>query len=304
MRKVIGMGETILDILFRDNQPVAAVPGGSSFNSIVSVGRVGVPCCFVGYTGSDMVGQQTVDFMRRNGVGTDYFEVRDDEKSALSLAFLNADGDASYVFYKQPPRVSGNPRVPPFEPGDVLLYGSYYAACTGMRPLVTKMLEEANRAGAIVYYDLNFRSSHRDELEALTPTILDNFRQSTVVRGSADDFEIMYGTREAHLIYERHIATHCPVFVCTDGPRSVTVCTPRGTFGFDVPPVRDVVSTVGAGDNFNAGFSCALIRDGIGRDDLPTLPRQGWASLVGTACRFAGEACQSTENYVRPGFRL
>ena len=52
MRKVIGMGETILDILFKDNQPVAAVPGGSSFNSIVSVGRVGVPCCFVGYTGS------------------------------------------------------------------------------------------------------------------------------------------------------------------------------------------------------------------------------------------------------------
>ena len=75
MRKVIGMGETILDILFKDNQPVAAVPGGSSFNSIVSVGRVGVPCCFVGYTGSDVVGRQTVDFMHRNGVGTDYFEV-------------------------------------------------------------------------------------------------------------------------------------------------------------------------------------------------------------------------------------
>ena len=29
MRKVIGIGETILDILFRDGQPQAAVPGGS-----------------------------------------------------------------------------------------------------------------------------------------------------------------------------------------------------------------------------------------------------------------------------------
>ena len=28
MRKVIGIGETILDILFRDGQPQAAVPGG------------------------------------------------------------------------------------------------------------------------------------------------------------------------------------------------------------------------------------------------------------------------------------
>lgn len=46
-RKVIGAGETILDILFRQGQPVAAVPGGSTFNSIISVGRSGVPCAFV-----------------------------------------------------------------------------------------------------------------------------------------------------------------------------------------------------------------------------------------------------------------
>ena len=31
MRKVIGIGETILDILFKDEQPTAAVPGGSVF---------------------------------------------------------------------------------------------------------------------------------------------------------------------------------------------------------------------------------------------------------------------------------
>ena len=173
-----------------------------------------------------------------------------------------------------------------------------------MRPLVMQMLERANQAGAIIYYDLNFRSSHRHELEALTPVILSNFRQSTVVRGSADDFQIMYGTRDARQIYERHIAAYCPVFICTDGPRSVSVCTPQGVFQFDVPPVCDVVSTVGAGDNFNAGFSCALIWDGIMRQDLPALPRQGWASLVDIACQFAGEACRSTDNYVRPGFTV
>ena len=32
MRKVIGIGETILDIIFRNEQPSAAVPGGSVFN--------------------------------------------------------------------------------------------------------------------------------------------------------------------------------------------------------------------------------------------------------------------------------
>ena len=61
LRKVVGVGETILDILFKNNQPVAAVAGGSSFNSIISVGRAGVPCAFVGYTGADVVGQQTIE---------------------------------------------------------------------------------------------------------------------------------------------------------------------------------------------------------------------------------------------------
>lgn len=42
MRKVIGMGETIMDIIFHGAQPTAAVPGGSSFNSIISIGRAGI----------------------------------------------------------------------------------------------------------------------------------------------------------------------------------------------------------------------------------------------------------------------
>lgn len=79
---MIGMGETIMDIIFRNGQPQAAVHGGSSFNSIVSVGRAGVPCVFVGDTGADIVGRQTLDFMRANHVGTDYCPMRPDVKSA------------------------------------------------------------------------------------------------------------------------------------------------------------------------------------------------------------------------------
>ena len=33
MKRVIGIGETVLDILFKDDQPQKAVPGGSTFNT-------------------------------------------------------------------------------------------------------------------------------------------------------------------------------------------------------------------------------------------------------------------------------
>ena len=123
-RKVIGMGETIMDIIFRNGQPRAAVHGGSSFNSIVSVGRAGVPCVFVGDTGADIVGRQTLDFMRANHVGTDYCPMRPDMKSAVSLAYLDDNGDASYVFYKQKPEAPKEWTLPQIDADDVLLYGS------------------------------------------------------------------------------------------------------------------------------------------------------------------------------------
>ena len=44
MRKVFGIGETVLDIIFRNDQPLKAVPGGSTFNAMISIGRTGTPC--------------------------------------------------------------------------------------------------------------------------------------------------------------------------------------------------------------------------------------------------------------------
>ena len=52
MRKVIGIGETVLDIIFRNEQPISAVPGGSTFNAIISLGRSGVETGFISETGS------------------------------------------------------------------------------------------------------------------------------------------------------------------------------------------------------------------------------------------------------------
>jgi len=296
------MGETIMDILFQNDQPVAAVPGGSSFNSIISIGRTGLPCRFIGYTGKDRVGLNTQAFLSKNGVSIENFEVREDEKSAISLAYLDEHGDANYIFYKSTPKASPNWQVPAFGKDDVLLFGSYYAACEGTRPQVLPTLEAAKESGSIVYYDLNFRSSHKHELDRLTPAILQNFSLSTIVRGSADDFKVMYGLRDAREIYARHISHHCPIFICTAGGGTITICTPSGVFDFDSPRLPNVVSTVGAGDNFNAGFIYGLVREGITLEQLAPLPCDGWQRLMHYATAFAGEVCQSTDNFISHDF--
>ena len=64
MRKVIGIGETILDIIFKENQPYKAVPGGSVFNGLISLSRLDIPVSFISEIGNDHVGDIIADFMK------------------------------------------------------------------------------------------------------------------------------------------------------------------------------------------------------------------------------------------------
>ena len=98
MRKIIGIGETILDILFKDNRAATSVPGGSTFNSMISIGRVGVPACFVSEIGGDEVGRIVRTFLCDNGVDDHYLTEYPDSKSPISLAFLDANSNATYSF--------------------------------------------------------------------------------------------------------------------------------------------------------------------------------------------------------------
>ena len=59
------------------------------------------------------------------------------------------------------------------------------------------------------------------------------------------------------------------------------------------------VSTIGAGDNFNAGFVFGLIKDGITREDIDRgLSEAQWDSLLKSAQEFSTECCKDIYNYV------
>ena len=182
MRKVIGIGETILDIIFRGNQPSAAVPGGSVFNGIVSLGRMGIKVGFISETGNDRVGNIILQFMRENNIPTDHVNVFPDGKSPVSLAFLNEQSDAEYIFYKDYPKQRLDVLYPKLEEDDIVMVGSYYALNPVLREKILELLDQAREKKAIIYYDPNFRSSHKNEAMKLAPTIIENLEYADIVR--------------------------------------------------------------------------------------------------------------------------
>ncbi len=303
-RKVIGIGETVLDIIFKNDQPTAAVPGGSVFNSLISLGRAGVPAAFISETGNDRVGRLIQNFLQANGIDGSSVYVYPDSKSPLSLAFLNEQNDAEYIFYKDHPNDRLEFTFPEIQPDDVVVFGSYYAVNPVIRPQVAGFLDYARQKGAILYYDVNFRASHKNEVMKLTPNILENLEYADVVRGSTEDFEVMFGKKDPDTIYRSQIAFYTHNFICTQGANPVELRAEGGLRKeYPVVPLTNVVSTIGAGDNFNAGFVYGLIKYGITRENiLNGLSEQQWDQLIACAQKFSAEVCKSIDNYVSPEF--
>ena len=301
MRKIIGIGETILDILFKNNQAATSVPGGSTFNSMVSLGRVGVPSCFLSEVGADKVGSIVRDFLRDNGVDDRYLTEYPDCKSPISLAFLDEHNNATYAFYKDPFPPCTDWECPPIGRDDIVLFGSYYALNPHTRYKVTALLDAARRAGAIVYYDVNFRRNHADEAIKLMGTVIENLEYADIVRGSDEDFEVLYHLVGGDKVYREKIAFYCPRLIYSRGAQGVELYSNPLTKHYTIDPLTPV-STIGAGDNLNAGILYGLIKQRIRRDDLDHLTERDWDDIIRCGLQFSAETCRHTDNYISRTF--
>ena len=301
MRKIIGIGETILDIIFRENQPYAAVPGGSVFNALVSLGRLGKEVLFISELGKDYVGGLIRSFMEENHISTQYIDFFPDGKSPISLAFLDERQNAHYTFYKSFPSQRLDVPFPPINEDDIFIMGSYFCIDPALRKRVREFIEYAAERRAIIYYDPNFRKAHLHEAIHLTPTLLENFEFADIIRGSDEDFENLFQESEVNKVYEEHIRVYCKNFLMTRGSKGVELRTKRVKAHFDTPFIQPV-STIGAGDNFNAGILYGLLKYDIRKADLDTLGEADWQKIVRCGLDLASEVCQQIDNYVSPDF--
>ena len=301
MRKVIGIGETILDIIFKNGQPTAAVPGGSVFNGIISLGRLGVNVAIIRETGNDRVGNMIIDFMKENGVDSSGVAQYHNGVSAISLAWLNDNNDAEYMFYKDYPAARLEVSWPVIEPDDIVMMGSYFVLNPVLRPKVREFLEYARNKGALIYYDFNFRSSHKDEAIKIYADMLENLEYTDIVRGSVEDLDNLFGISDPDRIYKREIEFYCKNFLCTDAGGDIRLITPSVQKNFKVEKI-DTVSTIGAGDNFNAGVIYGLIKYDVRRDNLKEIDEQTWDKIIQCGKDLAANVCQTFDNSISKEF--
>jgi len=294
------VGETLLDIIFKGVEPQTAKPGGSAFNASVTLGRLGAPINFISETGQDKVGDLILDFMNENGVEANFISRYPLGHTAIALAFLNDKSDAEYEFYKDYPAQRLEVEFPEFQKDDLLMFGSFYALNPGIRPRVKELLEKADRAGATIMYDPNFRSSHLPERDNLVPVIKENLGYATLVRASDEDLLNIFDVDNPDAAWEK-IAPLSDVLIYTANAEGVYLRSPSLSFHMEVERIEPL-STIGAGDTFNAGLLYGIWKKGYGREQIKLLDKSQWEEIIVTAIQFSREVCLSYDNYLPQGY--
>jgi len=299
------LGETVLDLVSDDGITFLAIPGGSVLNASVSLGRMGMDIELISEFGSDKAGNSIEEFLKNNAVQTSFCIRHAENKTSIALAFLNKTRSASYSFYHDSPEKLTETPLPVFQKNDILLFGSFYSVKPDRRDFILKVLKRAVEAGSVIYYDLNIRKAHSGDLNALMPSYMNNIAVASIVKGSDEDFLNLFGLSDPEAIYEK-LNSYCKILIITNGSKPLHVFTPSFHKTYKVPAITPV-STVGAGDNFNAGFIYGLIISGMDSSIIKDISVSEMDRLAGSGLDFATETCLSHENYIKgifgPDFR-
>jgi fructokinase len=121
------------------------------------------------------------------------------------------------------------------------------------------------------------------------------------VRCSNEDLENFFPEETIETVYRKYIAPVCKIFIVTQGKDEVLLKTPLFEKKYPVEAILPV-STIGAGDNFNAGVIYGIMKNEISLEDLSRLSEKQWDGLIAEGQAFAKDACLSLENFVSKDF--
>lgn len=296
---VYAFGESLLDVIIQSLDNVIARPGGSMLNASVSLQRAGVNVSLVTELGTDRTSELIIDFLQKHHIHTEYITRYPDNKTAVALAFLDEHKKPTYTFLKDYP-VKRTIHFPSdFQFDDLFLFGSLYALDMGIQDYLQAAKQAAHKAGALVLYDPNIRQKEKLKSSGMKDLVFEHIRSAHIVKGSDEDFEALFETTKVDEVFDKLVRINpATLFVITRGGKGAVAVWKGKMMEQKALPV-EVVSTIGAGDGFNAGMAAFLSKN---KKTIPEWDEPFVKNLLNTGIRFASSVCASDENYIQNTF--
>lgn len=296
MRKIIAIGESVLDTVFTGNQPSRAFMGGRIANSAAILGTIGLPVFMVSECCADRVGDIIIDYLTRHHVDVSAVDRYTDGSTAMSAIF-SGDGKDTLVNYGVYPKQRFDVVWPRIDEDDIVIFGSLYAITEPQRTALFELVNHAVERKAIIVYLPGFQHGINFHIAHVMPAILENLEVSDLVIAHERDLRDVYPGETAQQAYTNHVEFYCDNYIHIHPDLSVTRfgkggrALPHPAIGL---PTRHML---GWQAGFTAGVAYGLIKHEVTHESIHQLPRTAWVDIVTTAQAIAS-SCANPDNCI------
>lgn len=246
--KVSSFGEVLWD-----DFPSGKILGGAPLNVIVRLRALGADCSIISRCGDDKDGEALLQQIRSRNIPTDLIQIDSEYATSLVKVAIDVKGCPTYdiVYPCAWDKIEATQvAIEQVAQSDVFVYGSLSVRDKVSRHTLNQLIKVAK----LRVFDINLRKPHYNP-----DNILDMMKQADVVKMNDEEiYELAkyYGSpyhslsQHIHYLAELSNTKH---FCVTLGRHGATYLCEGKLYthhGFKV----SVIDTVGAGDNFLAGF--------------------------------------------------
>lgn len=291
-------GELLLDLIHEPNGQLTAVAGGSQVNVAMNLAKLGRSVSMIGVLGKDGPAEVILKKLKGNKVDTSFLFQHGDYKTGLAFASLDAAGKAVFDIYKSKLQdITLNIPLPDLNKESVISFGSLAAIDPVWQSYLTPLVNKAHEKGALVFYDPNIRCGFQPDKDAAE--VIANMHKAQIIRGSDEDFQHIFQTDNPEIIAKKAALSPETILIVTRGSKAVDCFYQNNLSNYAVPAVKQLRSTVGAGDAFNAGILFAWAYTGLNIGLLKQgIPNELLALMMGMGVSFATDVCQSSGNQI------
>ncbi len=298
---ILVCGEALIDVFVETGQrdeargglPALAVAGGSPFNLVVGIARLGAASGFLAGLSTDAFGRMLAGRLTREGVDLTFAKTSL-RPTPLAIVSTDPDGHPAYTFHAERCAHADllPADVPEHLPAEVraIAMGSFSLA---MEPVgATYAGLAAREAGRrVISLDPNLRLGLIPDLAAWHARFAGLVASADIVKLSDEDLRTAFGDLDEAEAAARWLAAGAALVVVTAGPSGATAYHACGRIAVPSRSVR-VIDTVGAGDSFHAALLARLDReDRLSRAGLDALDAEALHGLLTEAALAAAITC-------------
>jgi fructokinase len=256
MTRGLVIGESLIDVVERDQHVIAEHVGGSPLNVAVGLARLGRDVDFLTRIGNDPYGRRIAEYVKTAGVQL-VSGSQPADRTATARAVVGEDGSADYVFDLDW-QLSGTPVVTP----PLFLHTGSIAAVQEPGCLAVAALVDTYHVGATITFDPNVRPSLIVDRDLARERIEHLVERSDIVKVSEEDLRWIDPDRPPERIAQTWLALGPAIVAMTMADQGAAAVCAAGEVRIPARPVQ-VVDTVGAGDAFMVGLIDALWTQGL-----------------------------------------